>query len=260
MDITDRKQLEEDLRQYREHLEELVQARTTELTRANEQLLKEIERRKLLEKELLSIVEHERQRIGQELHDSLGQQLTGIAFMMEVLGEKLTAKSLTAELVYAEKIGSCVGLATEHTRNLAKGLHPIGLDKNSLVSALRELASNTEQLFDVSCSLKCKNPITIYDVSVAMNLYRIAQEAITNAIKHGNAKKILISLSAGRSHLRLTVENDGLDFPAGESFRDGMGLRIMRYRAEVINSSLDIRKGADGGTIVACDLSNKGQT
>ena len=257
-DITERKQMEEDLRQHREHLEELVQARTTELTKANEQLLKEIERRKLLEKELLSIVEHERQRIGQELHDSIGQQLTGIAFMMEVLGEKLMAKSLTNELLYAERINSCVGLATEQTRNLAKGLHPIGLDKNALVSALRELASSTEQLFDVSCHLKCKNPVSINDVSVAMNLYRIAQEAVTNAIKHGNAKNILVSLVAERGHLRLTVENDGLNFPTKGGMRDGMGLRIMRHRAEVINSSLEICKGSNGGTIVTCDLSNEG--
>ncbi len=90
-----------------------------------------------------------------------------------------------------------------------------------------------------------------------MNLYRIAQEAITNAIKHGKAKNIRIDLIAGRGCLTLTVENDGLDFPAGANHSDGMGLRIMRYRAEVINSSLEVRKGTNGGTIVTCDLSNK---
>ncbi len=253
-DITERKQMEKDLRQHREHLEELVQARTTELTKANEQLQKEIERRKLLEKELLSIVEHERQRIGQELHDSIGQQLTGIAFMMEVLGEKLATKSLVEEMTYAEKIKSRLGQAAEQTRNLAKGLHVIDLDRDGLALAIQELASNTEELFDVSCTLKCDNAVSINDVSVATNLYRIAQEAITNAIKHGHAKNIMIGLVAERSCLRLTIENDGVDFPAGSSCEDGMGLRIMRYRAEVMNSLMEVRKGDNGGTIVTCNL------
>ena len=247
-DITERKQMEEDLKQHREHLEELVQARTAALTKANEQLLKEIEERKLLEKELLSIVEHERQRIGQGLHDSIGQQLTGIAFMMEVLGEKLAAKSLVEELPYAEKIKSRLDQATEQTRNLAKGLHAIDLDKNGLVSAIKELASNMEELFDVSCSVKCDNAVTINDVSIATNLYRITQEAITNAIKHGQAQNIMIVLFSEGGYLRLTIENDGLDFPAGASSEDGMGLRIMQYRTEVMNGSLEVRRGDTGGS------------
>lgn len=256
-DITERKQMEEDLSQHRGHLEELVQARTTELTEANKQLLNEIERRKLLEEELLGIVEHERQRIGQGLHDSIGQQLTGLAFMMEVLGEKLAGKTLVKEMVYAEKIKSRLGQAAEQTRSLAKGLAPVDLDRNGLASAIRELALSTEQLFNVSCTFKCGSAVSINDVSIAMNLYRIAQEAITNAVKHGHAKNIRIGLTAEHSNLRLIVENDGLEFPAGASYNDGMGLRIMRYRAEVINSSLEVRKGDNGGTIVICDLSKE---
>lgn len=236
---------------------QMVKVSTVNLITTNEQLQQEVKDRKALEKELLSIIERERQRIGQELHDSIGQQLTGIAFMMEVLGEQLSDKSLAEQVSYAEKISSRVRKATEQTRNLAKGLHPVDLDRNGLVAAIQELASNTEQLFDVSCTLKCKNAVSIKDVSVAMNLYRIAQEAITNAIKHGHAKNIEIDLIAGRGCLTLTVENDGQGFPAGASHGDGMGLRIMRYRAEVINGSLEIRKGTNGGTIVTCDLSNE---
>lgn len=253
-DITERKQMEEDLQQYRGHLVELVQARTKELTKANKQLLIEMEERKLLEKELLSIVEHERQRIGQGLHDSIGQQLTGIAFMMEVLGEKLAAKSLAEEIPYVEKIKSRLGQAAEQTRILAKGLHAIDLDRNGLVSTIKELASSTEELFNISCSLKCDKPVLISDISIAANLYRIAQEAITNAIKHGHAKNITIGLAEEGGCLTLTVENDGLDFPAGPDSENSMGLRIMRHRAEVINSSLEIRKRDDGGTIVTCHL------
>ncbi len=102
--------------------------------------------------------------------------------------------------------------------------------------------------------MKCDKPVSINDVSVATNLYRITQEAITNAIKHGHAKNIMISLAAERGCLRLTVENDGLDFPAGPNSENGMGLRIMKHRAEAINSSLEIRKRDDGGTIVTCKI------
>ncbi len=256
-DITERKRMEEDLRKHHSHLEELIQARTAELIKTNKQLLEEIERRKGLEKELLNIIERERQRIGQELHDSIGQQLTGIEFMMEVLAEKLTERSLSEEVPYAEKINSLVGETAEQTRNLAKGLHPIDLDRNGLVSALHELTANTEQLFEVSCTLKCEKAASINDVSVAINLYRIAQEAITNAIKHGKAKKIRIDLTSKNDGLTLTVENDGLDFPEELSHGEGMGLKIMRYRAEIINSSLDIYKGTNGGTIVTCVLPNE---
>lgn len=253
-DITERKKMEEDLGQYRGHLVELVQARTKELTKANKQLLKEMEERKLLEKELLSIVENERQRIGQGLHDSIGQQLTGIAFMMEVLGEKLVDRSLAEEIPYVDKIKSRLSQAAEQTRILAKGLHAIDLDRNGLVSTIQELASSTEELFNVSCSFKCNKPVSIDDISVATNLYRIAQEAITNAIKHGHAKNIVIALAAEGDCLIMTVENDGLDFPAGTNSENSMGLRIMRHRAEVINGSLQIGKRDNGGTIVTCCL------
>ncbi len=234
-----------------------IKVSAVNLMTTNEQLQQEVEDRKRLEKELLSIIERERQRIGQELHDSIGQQLTGIEFMMEVLGEKLSDKSLSEQVSYAEKINARVSQATEQTHNLARGLHPIDLDRNGLVPVLQELTENTEQLFEVSCTLKCEKAASINDVSVAINLYRIAQEAITNAIKHGKAKSIKIELTSKDDSLILTVENDGLDFPAGPSHDEGMGLKIMRYRAEIINSSFDIHKGTNGGTIVTCVLPNE---
>jgi len=255
-DITERKKMEEDLRKHREHLEELVQARTTELTKANRQLLGEIDRRESLEKELLSIIERERQRTGQELHDSIGQQLTGIAFMMEVLGEKLADKSLNEEVLYAEKINTRISQATELARNLAKGLHPIDLDRNGLAFALQELMVNTEQLFNVSCTLKCDNVASISSVSSQINLYRIAQEAITNAVKHGETRNIRINMTCKDDCVILTIENDGIDFPEGKTHVEGMGLKIMRYRAELMKSSLDIRRGHNGGTIITCVLPN----
>ncbi len=188
----------------------------------------------------------------------IGKQLTGIAFMMEVLGKKLSDKSLTEQMSYAEKINERVGQAVEKTRKLARGLHPVDFDRNGLVSALQELAANTEELFGISCSLKCDQTVSVEDVSTAINVYRIAQEAITNAVKHGKATKITMDLAPHDDRLILTVENDGLEFPSGPTQNGGMGLKIMHHRAEVIDGSLHVCQGTDGGTIVACAFSDKG--
>jgi len=239
---------------------QMIRVSSASVATANEQLRQQIEDRKHLEKELLSIIERERQRTGQELHDSIGQQLTGIAFMMETLAGKLSDKSLTEQVSYAEKINERVGQTVEKTRKLARGLHPVDFDRNGLVSALRELAANTEELFGVSCSLRCEQAVLVEDASTTINLYRIAQEAITNAVRHGKAAKITMDLTHHDDRLILTVENDGLGFSPASTQDGGMGLKIMHHRAEVINGSLDVRRGTDGGTIVTCAFSNRGHT
>lgn len=234
-----------------------IKVTTRNLTTTNERLQQEVEDRKSLEKELLSVIERERQRIGQELHDSIGQQLAGITFMAEVLRGKLRRKSLTKEMPFVGRISTCVGHVAQQTRNLARGLHPIDLDRSGLVSALEELAANTEQLFDVSCTLESEREVATSDASATINLYRIAQEAITNAIKHGKAKKVRMRLAVKNGRSELSVENDGLAFSDRQVHDKGMGLRIMRYRAETINGSLDVRRGAHGGTLVTCVFPNE---
>ena len=247
---------EEDLMKYRDHLEELVQIRTVELTNANKKLLQEIEGRKCLEKEILNISEREQRRIGRELHDSIGQQFTGIAFMMKVLEQKLTDK-MTDEATDATEIKKLVNQAMDQTRGLAKGLHPIDLDAGSLMAALQELAATTEKMFGIHCVLTCDQPVEIDDAEVATHLYRITQEAITNAIKHGKAKNIQVELTRKADETVLTIENDGLDFPEGSQERGtGMGLQIMDHRADIIDASLDVRKAAKDGTIVTCSFRN----
>jgi len=147
------------------------------------------------------------------------------------------------------------------------------LDRNGLLPALEELAASTEQLFNVSCTLECDRTVTTRDPAVTINVYRIVQEAITNAIKHGGARNVTIRLTTENGRAELSVESDGLAFSdrqadrirspsgrrAGQANGSGMGLRIMRYRAETINGSLDVRKGAHGGTCVTCVFPNEGE-
>lgn len=257
-DITERKQAEEDLRKYRQHLEELVQARTEELTEANKQLLQEIEQRKRLEKALLNVSEREQRRIGRELHDSIGQQFTGIAFMAKVLEDRLATK-LPDEAANVAEIAKLVRQAMDQTRDLAKGLHPVDLDAGSLMSALQEFAATTEQLFGIRCTFKCNKHGPMGDAAAVVHLYRIAQEAVTNAIKHGGAKNIQIELAYDGDNSVLAVRSDGRDFPGMQVKGTGMGLQIMNHRAEMIGGSLDIRSGDNGGTVVTCVFPKKKQ-
>lgn len=231
--------------------ERAVNASTSKFVQTNEQLRQEITERKELEKELLGITERERRWIGQELHDSIGQQLTGIELMTKVLQQNLAGKDLP-EADYAAKITALVNETTGQTRDLAKGLHPLDVGDCDLVAALDKLVTGTQHLFETSCRLKYESVPAIKDASVVANLYRIAQEAISNAIRHGKAEHILIRLASNGNQSTLTVESDGLDFPEGQNINKGMGLKIMSYRAEVIDGSFKIRRGHHGGTIVTC--------
>ncbi len=251
-DTTEREQIKEALREYREHLEELVQERTEEFTHANQRLLQEIEQRKKLEREILNISEREQRRIGQELHDSLGQQLTGIAFMTRALEQKL-AQNGVPQAEDVAKVLKLVNQAANQARGLAKGLHPVDLNSGSFIGSLQELAVSTQKLFGIRCEFQCDRAAEIKETETAIHLYRIAQEAVTNAIKHGRAKNIDIRLTHADKKCVLTIENDGRDFPRKfEERGTGMGLQIMDHRVDLISGELVICKGPKGGTIVTC--------
>jgi signal transduction histidine kinase len=240
-----------DLVRHREHLEELVEERTVEVRQMNAKLMGEIEDRNRLEKEILHISEREQRRIGQELHDSLGQQLTGVAFMSKVV-EKRLRERMPDEADSVNSITKLINEAIEQTRGLSRGLGPVDIDAGGLGRAMEELADSTEQLFGIICEFDNPDDLQIPDSGRAAHVYRIAQEAVTNAIRHGHASSVRISLTENNGTCSLIVMADGEDFPDEVNEGEGMGLRIMRYRAQMIGGRLQVGRGDKGGSTVKC--------
>jgi PAS domain S-box-containing protein len=212
--------------------------------------------RKHLEKTILDISAREQRRIGQDLHDGLGQHLTGIAFMSKVQEQKLAEKGLP-EAAEAARIVGLVNEAINTTRELAHGLHPVSPDASGLISALKRWAGEVEKLFHISCRLRMDEPVLIHDASMSTHLYRIAQEAVNNAIKHGKAKHIVISLLtgslvAGEEYGTLKIENDGAPLPEASANGSGMGMQIMNYRARMIGGSLKVESVEKRGVTISC--------
>ena len=213
--------------------------------------VRDITDRKRLEREILEISNREQQRIGQDLHDGLSQQLAGIELMCQVLERNLSATNPT-EAGRAGEISHQVREAITHTRDLARGLSPVEPDAGGLMIALRDLASKVERAFKIECRFQCDEPILIHDNASATHLYRIAQEAINNAIKHARPSKILIAFRPVENRHCLLVTNDGADFPGGEPGNRGMGLRIMKHRAGEIGATLQVLGGKGKATTVRC--------
>ncbi|MFZ0298454.1 MAG: PAS domain S-box protein [Candidatus Sulfotelmatobacter sp.] len=213
--------------------------------------IRDITERKHLEKTILEISAREQRRIGQDLHDGLGQHLTGIAFMSKVQEQKLMEKNLP-EAADAGKIVNLVNEAIHKTRELARGLLPVVSDAQGLMSALQEWAGEVEDLFAVSCRFQCFTPVLIHDDTVATHLYHVAREAVNNAIKHGHARQIVIRLAADQHQGELTIRDDGYGIGSIVPGNKGMGLHLMNYRARMIGGSLEVQRVPTGGTMVTC--------
>jgi signal transduction histidine kinase len=212
--------------------------------------------RKQMEKQVAEISDREQRRIGQDLHDSLCQHLVSIAFASELLRDKLE-RCRMAEAAQAECIAEMVNEGISQARTLARGLYPVRLEVDGLASALEELAAAVQTRNNVTCRFSSEERVLIYDEVAGNNLYRIAQESVNNAIKHGRCKNISIGLGAVDEEVTLTIKDDGVGFPSDLDASAGMGLNIMNYRAKMIGASLDIRRGVGGGTIVLCSFHNE---
>jgi len=237
----------------RDELEARVRERTADLSRANEALSEEIYERSRLQKELLDAGEHERLRLGRDLHDDLGQLLTGIGFLSSAAEQKLLGQS-RPEAKELKEIRNLVQEATTKARILSLGLTPVSLGEGGLDAALHELAEVTQRVFGVPCAVRRDRSGDITDLHAATNLYRIAQEAISNAVRHGGARRIEISLAVRPENVTLSVRDDGSGFSEragsdGSSQHNGLGLSIMKYRADLLGGKLEIRTDSTGTTV-----------
>jgi signal transduction histidine kinase len=187
------------------------------------------------------------------LHDSLCQHLTGAALAGQVLEEKLTTRGLP-EAADANKVVELVEEGIALSRGLAKGLHPIEMGAEGLMQALEELATTSSELFKVACRFECDSPVLIHAAAISGHLYRIAQEAVSNAIKHGKARNVIIQLEALENGIALTVKDDGVGLPDMLPRNAGMGLRIMAHRASMISAAFRARRDPLAGTVVSCVL------
>ena len=208
--------------------------------------------RKWLESEILEISDREQRRIGQDLHDGLSQHLRGIAYLSHVLQKDLAQESLP-EAKDASRITQLLNKAILEAHSLAQGLFPTALEADGLMSALKELASSIKTIYKISCRLMCPKPVLIDKGSVAMHLYRIAQEAVQNAIKHGKATRVVIRLTQTGEDVELAVKDNGRGLPKHFGKSKGMGLKIMDHRARMIGAELRVQR-AVVGTLLTCSL------
>lgn len=220
-------------------------------------IIKDISKRRELEKKILEVGEDERQRIGRELHDGLGQLLTGIRMLSENLERKLRASALPG-IQEVSEITALVNQADQEARNLARGMVQVDIEKRGLSVALEILCNQVSKMANVNCKFRESGSAEINHHNMALHLYRIAQEGINNAVKHGEAKNILVRLSSNEHHTSLMIDDDGKGFEQSEldNHDAGMGLQIMHHRAAVLGGISEIIRNEEGLTRVRCIIPN----
>jgi signal transduction histidine kinase len=218
-----------------------------------EALQREMAERERLDQEINEVADRERRRLGQNLHDGLGQHLTGTALAAQVLREKLAKREAT-EVPDADKVINYLEEGIDLTRNLARGFFSPELDSDGLSVALHGLAANITERFGVQCNFNEEEPITLRDSTTATQFYHIAQEAAMNAVKHANATTIDIHLTKTNDKLSLTITDDGTGFPDRLPQPSGLGLRLMAHGAALIGGKFSIDRNLNHGTVVTCKL------
>jgi PAS domain S-box-containing protein len=215
-------------------------------------VITDVTERRGLEREILEIAGREQLRIGSDLHDGLGQDLTGVALMLRSVVAQLRKENSSAR-ADVEDIISLVNGAIESTRAMARGLAPVGADRGGLIAGLQSMAVRGMERYGVRAhfSTSLKEPLTLDDAA-ATHLYRIAQEAFTNAIRHGRVTQVIIDLATGEGSLTLCVQDNGRGFDERISTTNGMGMKLMRYRAQMLGGDVTISNNTGGGVVVRC--------
>jgi PAS domain S-box-containing protein len=249
-DVSELKRAERELRALNEQLEARVTERTRELAAAHA----------ATERDIATATEREQQRIAQDLHDTLGQELAATAYLCDSLRDSLSNQDPEV-LERFSRISRELSRSVEKVRGIALGLYPVENRPEALKHALRALAENLEATRTVRVRFHCPGEVEIADPVVANGLFRIAQEAVANALRHGRPTRVRIELTARGGRVRLRVEDDGRGIPesvlSGNSPQHGLGMRILRHRASLIGAQLEIGNLPKGGACVACVLSSK---
>ncbi|TWT76453.1 Sensor histidine kinase LiaS [Planctomycetes bacterium CA13] len=220
-------------------------------------LATDITERRALEKQVLDVAAEESRRIGNDLHDGIGQALTGLSMVADTLVTAMSRREAAPELRFAKKLDAGLKQTLGQVRVLARGMYPVDVDAAGLMSALSLMCEQITDLYNIDCSFECNEPVLLADNQVATQVFRIAQEATTNAVKHGKAKRIEVVLLIENNCPRLRVIDDGVGIVENPQQSHGMGLRIMGYRAGIAGAELRIRPATGGGTEVSCTLARE---
>ena len=210
-------------------------------------VIRDISERRLLEQKVLDVSAQLQRQIGQDLHDGLGQLLTGTAF----LAKGIVANVSVEYQPQASRVVELINQAITRVRNLARGLSPIHIEAQSLGALLRDVVAESSELLGVDCALELRDAVEIDRPATMVQLCLIIREAITNAVRHGQARRIVVSLQRQGARSLLQIEDDGVGIGQPNERVDGLGLRSMRHRARMIRGTLEVERGGMG-TIVRC--------
>ncbi|MCS7467904.1 PAS domain S-box protein [Stieleria sp. ICT_E10.1] len=213
----------------------------------------DVTERRVLERHIVELSAEEHRRIAIDLHDGIGQELTGLSMTADSLVVALT-RAERPEALVAEKLRDGIHRALEQVRILSRGMNPVDVDAQGLMSSLTDLTEQFNGIEGVTCRFECDSPVLLRDNQAATQLYRIAQEAATNALRHGKAKLIVISLRRTKEGVVLSVRDDGIGINGDAVSVPGMGMQTMNYRAGILGGSLQIKPGRDQGTEVTCTI------